>query len=76
MLSQVATKFVVELDQSIHGNRNTTTFKSSDPDMGECWIEGVFAVSICGFCDDRDDCEEDADEAVLEDAEIDDLDND
>ena len=73
VLSQIATKFVVELNQSVHGDRNTSTLESSNPDMGECWVEGVFTVSVCGFCDDRNDCEEYADEAVLEDAKINDL---
>jgi len=73
VLSQIATEFVVELNQSIHGDRNTSTFKPSNPDMSECRVEGVFTISICGFCDDRNYCEENTDEAVLEDTKVDDL---
>lgn len=73
MRCQIVPQFKVKLNQRIHGYAYAQAFKTRDPDVCECRTQGVFAVEVERFGNDGDDCEEDADEAVLEDAEVDDL---
>ena len=56
-----------------HGDKDADRFETLDPDVGEGWAEGVFAIAIEEFAEAGDNSEEDADEAVLEDAEPNDL---
>ncbi len=63
----------VKLDQAIHGDGNCNGFNDHDPDMGKGRAERFETVEVKGFGDDGDDGEEHPDEAILEDADPDDL---
>lgn len=61
------------MNEAEHGNGDGESFESLDPDMRKCWTVRLCTIPTCGLRDDGHDGEEDADKAVLEDGEIDDL---
>lgn len=61
------------MDQAIHCYRNGCAFETEDPDVGEGGGDGGFTVAAEELGYHSDEGEEDADEAVLEDANPDDL---
>ena len=63
----------VKLDETVHGDGDATAFDHHHPDVGEGGVEGFEAVAAKGLGDNRDYGHEDADEAVLENAEVDHL---
>lgn len=58
----------VELNEAVHGDCDGNTLKHESPDMRKRGIVRRLAVATVGLRSDRNDGEEDADEAVLEDA--------
>jgi len=58
----------VELNEAVHGDGDGDTLKDESPDVRKCRIVRRLTVATVGLRSDGDDGEEDADEAVLEDA--------
>lgn len=73
MFSQICLKLQVELDQEEHGKGHSHTLKDHGPDVSKGRIQGLFAITTISLRDDRDSSEEDTNEAILEDADPDDL---
>ena len=73
MLRQLSLQLDVELNQAEHSDRDRRALKACDPDMCESRAKTVLAIPVKNLGDHRDYREEDADEAVLEDAYPDDL---
>lgn len=70
---KISLQLDVELDQAVHGDSDCNRFEKHGPKMGVKWRERVFAQDIVFLGKDRDDREEDADKAVLENGNPDDL---
>lgn len=73
MLGQLGLQLNIELDQAEHCDRDRRALKARHPDMRERRVQAVLAIPVSKFRKHRDDREEDADEAVLEDAYPDNL---
>lgn len=73
MLRQVQSKLNVELDEAEHGNRDTRSFENKHPYVRKHRIERRRAITVRILRDHGNDGEYDADEAVLENADPNDL---
>lgn len=73
MLCQVPPQLEVELNQAIHRHCDTSGLENLNPYVCEGRRQTIFAVDIVQLGNDRYYGEEDADKAVLEDADPDDL---
>jgi hypothetical protein len=65
--SDVTLDLDVELDETIHSDRDGSCLNDDNPDMGERRIQGCQTVSFEGLGNDGNDRHEDSNEAVLED---------
>ena len=73
MWGQIILQLYVELHNAVHGNRNRYGFEACHPDVCIARILGARAVATLRLCDHGDDSEERPNEAVLENADPDDL---
>lgn len=73
MLSEVLFKLNVKLDQAKHSDSDGHGLENLNPDVRVDGRQAVFAVDVEILSQDGDDCEEHADEAVLEDSDPDNL---
>ena len=69
MLCEVMPQLNIELN----GNCDRSRLKNFNPDMGILRVQRGLAIASSSLGDDRDDCEEYSNEAVLEDCNIDNL---
>jgi hypothetical protein len=70
---QLAFQLNVELDDAEHGDSDADGFKDLDPNVSKSGAQRFFAVTFEELGDAGDEGEEDANEAVLKDAEPDDI---
>ena len=68
MLGDVGGDLEVKGQEAVHGDGDADGGEERDPDVREGGVFGFEAVAVEGLGDDGDEGEEDADEAVLEDA--------
>jgi hypothetical protein len=73
VLRKIILELHIELDKAIHGYGHGRSLESHDPNMTKCWAERGLAVSIEKLSDHSHEGEENADEAVLIHANIDNL---
>jgi len=73
MPRQIGFQLEVELDKAVHGYGHGRAFEDENPDMRELRVERGFTVPVLGLREEGDEGEEDADEAVLEDGDVDNL---
>ena len=73
MLRQVVLELDVELDEAEHGDGDGNRLEDLHPYVCKSWGQTVLAVDVPYLRDDGDDGEENANEAVLKDADPDDL---
>lgn len=73
VLGQILLELDVELDEAEHGDGDRDGLEDLHPDVGVDGRQAVLAVDVEVLGQHRDDGEEDADEAVLEHADPDDL---
>lgn len=73
VLGHVLFGLVVELNDAIHGDRDSDTFDNHDPNVGKGWIQGFQTISLKMLSDDGRDGHGDTNEAILEDCDPDDV---
>lgn len=73
VLGNLLLQLHVQLDECEHGERDRDGLEGRHPYVGEFRTVGGFAVATRGLCNDGNHGEEDADGAVLEDADPQDL---
>lgn len=73
VLGNISFDLNVELNETVHGDRDGARFDENDPNVGEGRIEGLEAVSVEDLGRASNNSHEDSDEAVLEDGDPDDL---
>ncbi len=73
MFRKVVFQLNVKLDEAEHSDGHADGLEDFHPDVREGWTKAVLAVNVADLSDDCHDGEEDANEAVLENADPNDL---
>ena len=73
VLRQLVLQLEVKLNKAEHRDRNRHGFEDLHPYVRKCGRQAVFAVDVEDLRNDRDDTKQYSDQAVLEDADPDNL---